>query len=157
MRAGVPCAPRGAQADRPGRALDSFVEAQVHGPVELARDAEALVADSAFRATPLADVLAQVASAHGLALAWHPGFALAAAEVPDTFRGIPTRRLAERVSACAPLDAPRIGAAYNDFAANPDAWKSFGSPSEVRTCFRRLWHVLVLRGGPARRALTRRP
>ncbi len=149
MRAGVPCAPRGARGGGPGRALDSFVEAQVHGPVELARDAERLVADSAFRGTPVADVLARIASTHGISLAWHPGFALAAADVPATFRGFPTRRLAERIAPCATLDAPRIGAAHNDFAANPGAWAEFGTPSEVRACFRRLWHVLVLSGGPA--------
>lgn len=32
----------------------------------------------------------------------------------------------------------------------PDAWRAFGTDSEIRTCFRRLWHVLVLLGLPAR-------
>ena len=150
MRAGVPCTPRGVSNDRPGRALDTFVEAQVHGPVELMRDAEGLVVDASFRAHPIGDTLAEIASTYGLALSWHPGFALAAEEVPETFRGYPTRKLAERISTGAPIDAPAIGAAHNDFARDPDAWRAFGSPSEIRTCFRRLWHALVLLGNPSR-------
>jgi len=35
----------------PGRCLDDYVEAQVHGPVELARDPEALVLDPALPTT----------------------------------------------------------------------------------------------------------
>jgi hypothetical protein len=146
MRENVPCALPGVSPERSGRALDSFVEAQVHGPVELGRDVERLVADSAFRGTPTADALGGIASRYGIALDWHPGFALPAAEVPETFRGFPTRRLAERVAPGGTVDAPRIGAAHDDFVRNPEAWRSFGTPSEIRTCFRRLWHVLVLFG-----------
>lgn len=149
LRAGVPCAPRGVSSDRLGRALDSFVEAQVHGPVELARDVEGLVVDSSFRGTATADTLGEIASTYDLSLSWHPGFALAVEEVPETFRDYPTRRLAERISTGAPIDAPAIGAAENDFVLNPEAWSSFGSPSEIRTCFRRLWHALVLLGSPS--------
>lgn len=47
------------------------------------------------------------------------------------------------------VDAPRIGAAHDDFARKPDAWREFGTRSEIRTCFRRLWHALVLQGRPA--------
>jgi len=148
MRAGLPGAPRGVTDDRLGRALDTFVEAQVHGPVDLARDVEALVVDASFRGSPVADTLAEIASTYGFSLAWHPGFTLAAEAVPETFRDYPTRKLAERISASV-IDAPAIGAASNDFVLNPDAWRSFGSPSEIHTCFRRLWHALVLLGAPS--------
>jgi hypothetical protein len=149
MRAGVPCAPRGVSRERPGRALDTFVEAQVHGPVDLKRDVEGLVADASFRGTAVADALGEIASAYGLSFGWHPGFALAIEAVPETFRGFPTRRLAERVSTGAPIDAAALGAAYNDFVLHPQAWRAFGSTSQIHTCFRRLWHVLVLLGAPS--------
>jgi hypothetical protein len=150
MRAGLPCAPPGVSKDRPGRALDTFVEAQVHGSVHLERDVEALVVDASFRGSAVAETLGEIASTYDLSLAWHPGFALATESVPETFRDYPTRKLAERISAVV-IDAAAIGAAHNDFARDPDAWRSFGSPSEVRTCFRRLWHALVLLGAPSGR------
>jgi Protein of unknown function (DUF3626) len=148
LRQGVPCT-AGLAGELPGRAIHSFVEAHVHGPVELARDVERLVVDSSFRGHPVADTLGEIASRYGVPLAWHPGFSLAAAEVPETFRDSPTRRLAERISPRGTIDAPAIGAAYNDLVLNPDAWRALGSPSEVRTFFRHLWHALVLYGAPA--------
>ena len=149
MRGGLPCTPPGVSGDRLGRALDSFVEAQIHGSVDLARDVEGLVVDASFRGHPVADTLGEIASAYDVAPGWHPGFACALEQIPETFRDYPIRRLAERISAGAPIDAPAIGAAQNHFVLNPDAWHSFGAPTEVLTCFRRLWHALVLLGVPA--------
>lgn len=159
MRAGVPCSPPGVSRERPGRSLDSFVEAQVHGPVALARDVEALVVDPSFRGHPVGETLAELASAYAVALSWHSGFALAVDEVPETFREHPVGQLARRISTGVPVDAATIGAAYNDFVRDPEAWRALGAPSAVRTCFRRLWHVLVAFGGPSLRpaAATQRP
>lgn len=150
MRTRVPCLPPGASRERQGRALDSFVEAQVHGDVVLARDAEALVVDASFRGHAVGVTLGELAARHHLALSWHPGFSLAIAAVPETFRDHPIRGLAGRITA-ATIDAATLGAAYNDHVRDPDAWRSFGSPSAIRTGFRRLWHALVLLGGPVRR------
>jgi len=152
MRAGVPCSPPGVARERPGRALDSFVEAQVHGPVALARDVEALVVDASFRGHAVGETLAELASAYAVALSWHPGFALAVDEVPETFREHPVGPLARRISTGAPLDAATIGAAFNDLVRDPEAWRALGTPSAIRTCFRRLWHALVVLGGPSLRA-----
>ena len=40
-----------------GRALDSFIEAQVHGPIDLRHDVERLVIDPSFEKTQTGDLL----------------------------------------------------------------------------------------------------
>jgi hypothetical protein len=57
--------------------LDDYVEAQVHGPVRLDRDVEALVLDPCYRGT---DVEA-AARRLPCPLEWHPGFRLDVAEL----------------------------------------------------------------------------
>ena len=145
----VPIVPDGVSADGLGRALDSFVEAQVHGTVDLRRDVEALVVDAAFYGTEVGDTLAELGSTYEISLSWHPGFTLAADEFPEEFRGFRARGIAERVAKDGIVDALSLGAGQNDFVLNPEAWREFGSMSEILTSFRRVWHVLVLLGVPA--------
>jgi hypothetical protein len=58
-----------------GRALDSFVEAQIHGPIDLRNDVRGLVADSAFRGWTMGHALRRLSARFGWRLAWHPGLA----------------------------------------------------------------------------------
>lgn len=97
-------------AERPlGRALDSFIEAQIHGPLDLRRDADKLVADPCFRGGPLENRLQALCRRYELALAWHPGFCLPLADVPETFRGYAVRPLAARAAEQGKLHAAGIG------------------------------------------------
>lgn len=59
-----------------GRALDDYVEAQVHGEVDLARDVEALVVDPSFDGTQTGAALDRLARRPGVPLRRHAGFAL---------------------------------------------------------------------------------
>ena len=52
--------------------IDDHIEAQVHGPVRLATDVEALVLDPCYRGTEVE----AVASELPCAIEWHPGFVL---------------------------------------------------------------------------------
>lgn len=149
MKAALPFAPVGGSPEQMGRSLDSFVEAQVHGPVELARDVETLVVDVSFRGSEVGGLLERLASAYMIPLRWHPGFRLPAANFPEEFRGFETRRVAERVAVEGVVDAASLGAGENAFRVAPGAWQDFGSESEVLTKFRRVWHVLVLSGEPS--------
>lgn len=146
MREALPFPPADGSPEKMGRALDSFVEAQVHGPVLLELDVEELVADVSFRGTAVEEVLTKLAGTYGLPLRWHPGFCLRAEEFPDEFRGFGTRRVAERVAVKGLVDAAGLGAGENDYRMNPETWPGFGSTSETLTMFRRVWHVLVLHG-----------
>jgi Protein of unknown function (DUF3626) len=131
-----------------GRALDSFVEAQIHGPIDLRTDVRELVADPAFRAGAIGDALRESSARFGWPLRWHPGFVMPVGDVPSHFRGYALTALARRAGRDGLLDAAAIGEAANAAEREPDAWSHGDALDEMRTRFRRLWHVLVLRGAP---------
>ncbi|UQU61558.1 DUF3626 domain-containing protein [Couchioplanes caeruleus] len=125
-----------APRDQPGRTLDDYVEAQVHGGVDLSTDVEAVVCDPAFAGTPTAAHLAAIAP-----LQWHPGFVLDAGEFGAQLRGPDAGRLA-RALGPGLIDAAVIGAASHrtgDFA-------EFGDHATVLQLLKYLWHILVIRG-----------
>ena len=78
--------------------LDTQIEAQVHGPVDLHRDVELLVADPAFATTATGTTLRELAVKYEIPLRWHCGFRLPVGEVPDDFRGPAMPRLAQRIA-----------------------------------------------------------
>jgi hypothetical protein len=131
-----------------GRALDSFIEGQVHGEIRLQEDVERLVADPAFRNDPIGEALATISTKYKIPLCWHPGFTLAVSQVPDVFRDYPVRPLAERIAGQGIVDAAKIGAMANSLEREPKAWNDWASCEDTLTQFRRLWHVLVLNGTP---------
>lgn len=134
----------GARREGAGRAMDDYVEAQVHGGLSLAGDVTAVVADPSFRGTP---VQAQLESL-GPQLRWAPGFELAAGDFPADLKGPLVPPLARAVAGRygrAVLDAELVGRA----AREPAAWASFGPPAEVLQLLKYVWHILVLRGAPA--------
>ena len=131
----------------PGRALDDYVEAQVHGGVHLGTDVEAVVADPSFRGTPSGDVLERLAPA----LVWHQGFVLAPGEFPAGPRGpvapVLAAHLGERYGA-AVIDAALIGRAARSVVRESGRWSAFGAAGEVLQQLKYLWHLLVMLGRP---------
>ena len=152
-----------------GRAVDEYIEAQIHGAVKVATDVEALVIDPSFRRTRTGELLLATAERCGLETEWHPGFVLTASEVP---RDAPARdaasppplprwqafcaggraaRLAARVIAdhaadrhC--LDAAAIGRAAVSAVQDPEEWQEWGSARETLQCLKDLWLILVAFG-----------
>ncbi|MBL7257860.1 DUF3626 domain-containing protein [Paractinoplanes lichenicola] len=125
----------------PGRAMDHYVEAQVHGGVTLSEHVTAVVADPSFRRTPVEPLLRSLAPE----LRWSPGFVLPAAEFPDELRGPEVPPLARAVAThygLDVLDAAAVGRATRE----PGTWSSFGTPAEVLQLLKKVWHILVLRG-----------
>jgi uncharacterized protein DUF3626 len=128
----------------PGRVLDIGVEAQIHGPVILGRDAETLVADPAFAHTPIRQSLVELADKYRFDLQWHCGFRLAVRDVPDDFRGPAMPKIAERIAGRdGTLDAAVIGRAAASFHHDPQPWSEWGGYFDVLRLFRQLWHVIV--------------
>jgi hypothetical protein len=134
-----------------GRVLDTQIEAHVHGPVELYRDVELVVADPAFAATATGILLRELALKYQIPLRWHCGFRLPVREVPDDFRGPAMPRLAQRIAGSdGTLDAAVIGIAEASLHQQPDAWRDWGNHAETLQHLKQLWHVLVHYGLPAR-------
>jgi hypothetical protein len=143
--------PRMEPANLPtGRVLDTQIEAQVHGSIDLGQDIELLAADAAFARTTTGETLRELASRYGFPLRWHCGFRLAVADVPDDFRGASMPRLAERIAGVTGMiDAAVIGTAEASLHHQPELWRDWGSPEEVLQHLKQLWHVLVHCGAPA--------
>jgi hypothetical protein len=118
-----------------GRALDDYVEAQVHGGVTLGGDVAAVVADPSFAGTRFEALLRTVCGV----LSWSPGFRLAPSLFPAGLRG-------PRVPALAAEVAGRYGVAELDAEVIGRAAREPGAPLQL---VKYLWHVLVLRGRPA--------
>jgi hypothetical protein len=129
-------------------------EVQVHGPVRLADDVEALVADPSFRRSRMGELLGELASGFGFELSWHHGFHLEAQEVPAEFRGPDARVVARRVAAdfggrSDRIDAEVLGRAARSVVTNPKQWADHGERAETLQYLKQLWHVLVAYGRPA--------
>lgn len=134
----------------PGRVLDTGVEAQVHGPIDLARDVERIVADPAFGGTPVGDSLEELSRRHAIPLEWHGGFRLAVRDVPEEFRGPAIPRLAKRIARDGIVDAAIIGNAQRSLRLRSDDWRDSGAPADVLQHLKQLWHVVVHQGKPVR-------
>ncbi len=116
-----------------GDPLDGYIEAQVHGPVRLDRDVEALVLDPCYR---LSEVAA-VASRLPCPVEWHPGFRLSVDELrrhPD-YRGPEYVELGAEIAVDGHLDPAVIGAAAATGRYDPQGLK-------------RVWHHVAYFGCP---------
>jgi len=142
-----PVAPRSC-IEAPFRNLNQYVEAQVHGPVSLASDVEAVVVDPSFRGTITAERLSELCRTYDVELQWHHGFRMRVEDVPRDFRGPTMPSLAERIAREGVFDVSMIGAAVHDLYAHPNAWGDRGTFPEVLQELKLLWHVLVRYGVP---------
>jgi len=132
----------GARRRAPGRALDDYVEAQIHGGLRLAGDVTAVVADASFRGTRFEPLLARLAPA----LSWSPSFRLPSHAFPADLRGPsvpPLAALIARRYGTDFLDAQVIGRAARSVVRSPAEWADFETPLQL---IKYLWHILVLRG-----------
>lgn len=121
-------------AEHEGDPMDGYIEAQVHGPVLLASDVEALVLDPCFAGTPIE----AFAVACGTALEWHEGRVLTVAELqarPD-YRGPEAVSLGAEIARDGRLDARLIGNAARTGRHHPQRLKQ-------------LWHHVAQWGSPA--------
>jgi hypothetical protein len=137
-----------------GRALDDYVEAQVHGAVRLPIDVTRLVIDPSFDATDTGRTMTTIGERFGIEVRRHPGYVLDVAEVPHDFRGprMPAfaKRVAEQFSSnLGRIDAAAIGRAAADHHRRPESWADRDSKDETLQHLKQLWHVTVHAGRPA--------
>jgi Protein of unknown function (DUF3626) len=132
-----------------GRVLDTGIEAQVHGPIDLERDVESLIVDPAFAETQTGDCLRELGREYAFPLEWHRGFRLAVRDVPDEFRGPGIPRIARRIMGEGVIDAAAIGAAQRSLRLRPEDWREWGTHGDTLEHLKQLWHVLVHYGEPA--------
>lgn len=147
----LPSLPPDPSSGPPGRVLDTCVEAQVHGRIDLQRDVERLVIDPAFEGTPTGEILNKVCRRYEIPKQWHCGFQLKVQAVPEDFRGPAMPRLAKRIAGEGMLDAAVIGTAEATLYSQPESWLDWGSREDTLQHLKQLWHVVVHYGTPPRR------
>ncbi|MFF4836863.1 DUF3626 domain-containing protein [Streptomyces sp. NPDC001315] len=114
-------------------ALDDYIEAQVHGGVDLARDAEALVLDASYRGTPV-ETAARLLPCP---LEWHPGYRLTVSELyrHADYRGQEYADLGARIAVGGRLDPRVIGDAVR------------AGRHELQD-LKKVWHTVARFGAP---------
>ncbi|MER5308753.1 DUF3626 domain-containing protein [Streptomyces sp. NPDC002773] len=114
--------------------LDDYIEAQVHGPVVIGRDVEALVLDPSHKGTEV-EAAARLAPCP---VEWHGGFRLSVGELRrhPGFRGPAYVELGARVAVDGWLDAAIVQEA---------AGSGRYDPQDVK----KLWHCVARFGAPA--------
>ncbi len=125
------------------RELDRYVEAQVHGGIDLARDVVAIVADPSFAGTEVERDLSDAAHRYGFELGWHEGSEVHPGDIDPRFRGPNIAELAHRVARPdGVVDAAAIGRAldYLDFTPPSLSGDPEGSPLQT---FKKLWHCCL--------------
>ncbi|MDR6884995.1 DUF3626 domain-containing protein [Paenibacillus sp. GCM10023248] len=140
-----------AAAMKPSRNLNHYIEAQVHGTIDLQTDVDMLVADPSFKTAPTGRILEQLCFKYGITLYWHRGFAIRAEDVPADFRGPSMPSLARRIAVNGRVDASAIGAAALDLKSRPEAWLDRGCYEDAVQELKYMWHILVRYGDAAGR------
>ena len=113
--------------------LDDYIEAQVHGIVDLTRDAEALVLDPCYRSTPTDSAARRL----GCPIEWHGGFTLSTTELRRHagYRGQQFVDLGVSLARNGRLDPRILGDASRTGRYDEQALK-------------RVWHYLARFGSP---------
>lgn len=125
------------------RNLNHYIEAQVHGEIDLIDDVEILVADPSFKGTQVGTILEDICLKYSIKLLWHMGYVMHADEVPSDYRGPSMPSLAKRIARNGFIDANVIGEAVNDLNRNQRLWRDRGTYEEVLQELKYMWHILV--------------
>ncbi|MGX9888063.1 DUF3626 domain-containing protein [Streptomyces sp. NPDC002276] len=115
-------------------ALNDYIETQVHGGVDLARDTEALVLDASYRGTPVETAARRLPCP----VEWHPGYRLTVGELRRhaDYRGQEYADLGARIAERGVVDPRIIG----------DAART--GRYELQD-LKMVWHTLARFGAPA--------
>mmetsp|Transcript_73574 Transcript_73574/g.172605 ORF Transcript_73574/g.172605 Transcript_73574/m.172605 type:complete len:364 (+) Transcript_73574:106-1197(+) len=128
------------------RNLDHYIEAQVHGQLELGPDVDALVADPSFKGTSVGAQLQNIASQYDICFHWHAGSQLSVDEVPNDFRGPRMPELARIVAPKGMLTSALIGTAARQAAEDTAEQADLGPSEKALQELKLLWHVLLRYG-----------
>lgn len=138
----------GTDQPQASRDLDHYVEAHVHGRLDLTEDVAAVVLDPSFAGTSVEDDLRRAANQFGFNLEWHEGSQINAAEIPDDFRGADIADIARRIAQDGLVDAATIGRALEPFPFTPPDPAGDPENSHLQQ-YKKLWHCCLALGRAA--------
>lgn len=114
--------------------LDDYVEAHVHGGLDVARDVEQLVLDPSFRGTEIERVAGEL----GVPVAWHAGLELRVDRIEEleAYRGVDALALAVELAEDGRIDARILG----DAAARMQGGTAGAHDAQT---LKRVWHLIA--------------
>ena len=128
------------------RNLDFYIEAQIHGDINLSTDVDILVYDPSFIGTETGENLKKICERFDIDSYSHCGFSMKSENFPDNFRGPKMPSLATRVASSGIINAKLIGDAAAELASKAEIWSDRGTSEEILQELKLLWHVLVKYG-----------
>ncbi len=129
------------------RELDRYVEAQIHGPVELSRDVAAIHLDPSFDGSQIHRDLAVAADRDGFELRWSEGSQVRPDDIDPDFRGPGSVTLARETAVDGRLDAAAIGRALVGLPYVPPSIDGDPEDSALQR-YKKLWHCCLAFGRP---------
>lgn len=132
------------------RRLESYIEAHVHGGIDLRHDVAEVVADPAFADRDTGRHLRALADLAGVELSWHGGNELAAERFPADFRRPDLPEMAAEVArADGIVDAAVIGDRARTIEPGPPTLDGDQADHPLQWV-KHLWQALVVFGDDAR-------
>lgn len=124
--------------DRNTHNLDFYIEAQIHGKIDLKKDISSLVVDYSFKGTELENQFMILCERYDISLIWNLGYELKSTGIPNNFRGVETQSFAKKVTENEVINAYIIGKALTSQNIKTE-YEEF----ELLQLAKYLWHCLV--------------
>lgn len=137
----------GELTDKNTHNLDFYIEAQIHGRIDLKNDITTLVADYSFKGTEFENRFRKLCEKFDISLVWNLGYELYMNEIPNNFRGIETQKIAEKIAENNIINAYIIGKSLTNEKLYAE-YEKF----EVFQLAKYVWHCLVKFGHPIKPA-----
>ncbi|GAA0180945.1 DUF3626 domain-containing protein [Clostridium sediminicola] len=134
-----------------GKALDDYIEVQIHGDINLKNDIECFVLDESFKGTEILQYILKISKEFDINVEWISARKVFVNDIPDEFRGPIIKPFAKKIleelqTSFNYIDANTIGRASRLIERNPSKWSEFGDTNKTFQYLKQLWHVLVQYG-----------
>ena len=130
------------------RELDRYIEAQVHGGIDLDQDVALIVLDPSFHQSDIERDIEEAASRYGFEVAWNEGSELDPVDIDPDFRGSDMQCLARSTARPDGLvDAAAIGRELDDLSFTPPSVSGDPEESPLQR-YKKLWHCCLRFGRP---------
>lgn len=131
---------------RSARELDRYIEAQVHGDVDLAHDVASVLLDPSFRGSAVEHDVEAAAQRYGFNVGWNDGSEVSPEAIDPKFRGSDMISLARRTARSSGLvDAAAIGVPLATLPFTAPSRTGDSEESELQR-YKKLWHCCLKYG-----------
>jgi len=134
-----------------GKNLDDYIEAQIHGEINLINDVDCFYIDESFKNTEINGQAEILSEKYDIKLFWIPQRKIHVNNIGNEFRGSAIPILARKIISkfnieTEYINAEIIGRASRDSILNPKEWSDLGTEQELFQYMKQLWHTVAYFG-----------